>query len=511
LKPASSSAAQRGVSSGEERATAPQIRHIWQPSSGIRGIDSAALQAGPEIPGIRRVWQEQRELLKGTQALADFSERLSREWAIETGILEGLYDIDRGVTKTLIEQGFRAELLDHGATNRPREFVLRLIRDQKDALDGVFDFVKGERHLSTSWIKELHAALLRSQEITEGIDALGRHVEIPLIRGDWKKQPNSPVREGITYAYCPPEHIPGEMERLVSIHKANREEGISAEVMAAWLHHRFTQIHPFQDGNGRVARTLASLVLVQEGLFPLVVTRDHRITYLDTLEAADSGNLQPLVNFIVTLQKQQFIKATEISAATLSQRTGIKSILSRLVTAAERTTDSRRMNYDTVASTARRISEELCHWLDDYRGEIESALQRMDASSQVWISQANEKTDRYFRSQIVETARDRLGYFANLREFRHWVSLNMYWRRRAKLVFAIHGIGREFNGALICAPFLEFRDSDEEDAPNASLVPVADEGFLLFHNETLEDARRRFAPWRDAVFGAAMRALTENL
>ena len=41
--------------------------------------------------------------------------------------------------------------------------------------------------------------------------------------------------------------------------------GVPLEVEAAWLHHRFTQIHPFEDGNGRVARALASLVFIPDG------------------------------------------------------------------------------------------------------------------------------------------------------------------------------------------------------------------------------------------------------
>jgi len=42
------------------------------------------------------------------------------------------------------------------------------------------------------------------------------------------------------------------------------ENRLSVEVRAAWLqHHRFTWIHPFQDGNGRVARALASLVFLK--------------------------------------------------------------------------------------------------------------------------------------------------------------------------------------------------------------------------------------------------------
>ena len=467
--------------------------------------------ASPEMSGIKAVWQEQRNRLKGTPALTDFTEKLSREWAIETGIIEGLYDIDRGVTQTLIEQGFRAELLTHGTTNRPREFVLKLINDQKDALDGVFDFVKQTRILSTSWIKELHAALLRSQEVTEAIDALGRHVEVPLIRGNWKTQPNSPIREGITYAYCSPEQVSSEMERLISMHEAHRESGIPLEIQVAWLHHRFTQIHPFQDGNGRVARALASLVLVQEGLFPFIVTRDHRVTYLDSLEAADDGSLGPLIDLVVNLQKRQFVKAVALSEAVLNEQETVAAVLSGLTDAAQKTADTGKKQYASVAETALKVSHELYNWLNGYSGNIKGALQRISPDSEVFVIEADINTDHYFRSQIVENAKDRLNYFANMNEFRHWVSLNMYWRRRAKLVFAIHGIGREFNGTLICAPFLEFRDSDEEGVQNSSLVPVAEEGFLFFHNEVLEDARQRFQPWRDAVFSAAMRELTGSL
>ena len=489
-----------------------ETKNIWNPSTGILDIDPDVLKAaGPEISGIKAVWEDQRNRLQGTPALADFSERLSREWAIETGILEGLYDIDRGVTQTLIEQGFRAELLDHGAANRPREFVLQLINDQKDALDGVFDFVKQARPLSTSWIKELHAALLRSQYTTEGVDALGRHVDAPLLRGDWKKQPNSPIRDGVIYAYCPPEQVTGEMERLVSMHGAHRQGGVPVEIRAAWLHHRFTQIHPFQDGNGRVARALASLVLVQDGLFPFVVTRDHRVVYLDALEAADNGMLDPFVKLVVDLQKRQFVKATAISEAVLNEQDGVTAILSGLAAAAQKTADAGKKDRESVAEIALRVSRELNHWLESHSGTIKSALQRVYSASEVWVVEADHTTDHYFRSQIVENARDQLGYFANLGEFRHWVSLNMAWRRRAKLVFAIHGLGREFNGTLVCAPFLEFRDSDEDGVRQSGLVPVAEEGFLFFHNETLEDAHRRFRPWRDAVFGAAMRELTGNL
>ena len=86
------------------------------------------------------------------------------------------------------------------------------------------------------------------------------------------------------------------MDRLIELHREHQIGEIPPEVEAAWLHHRFTQIHPFQDGNGRIARCLASLVFIQARWFPLVLTRDDRPTYISALEDADKGDLSNLIN-----------------------------------------------------------------------------------------------------------------------------------------------------------------------------------------------------------------------
>jgi Fic family protein len=83
---------------------------------------------------------------------------------------------------------------------------------------------------------------------------------------------------------------------------------------AAWLHHRFTQIHPFQDGNGRVARTLASLIFIRQGLFPVVITRNDRQEYINASEAADSGNLTRLTKLFSRLQEKILIKGLGLRA-----------------------------------------------------------------------------------------------------------------------------------------------------------------------------------------------------
>ena len=286
----------------------PKIHAIWNPATGIEDIphDWATL-ALQDMSNLAVKWRATQERLVQNGRLEPFMSRLKREWAIETGSIEGLYTLDRGVTQSLIEHGFRAELISHGSHDTPRHIILSLLQDQQEALEGVFSFVRSQRRLSTSFIRQLHALLVNSQDATEGRDAQGRIAMVALIKGDWKRQPNFPVRDGIVYAYCPPERTASEMDRLVALY--DLQTGVPPDIQAAWLHHRFTQIHPFQDGNGRVARAIGSLVLVKAGLFPFLVTPNERNEYLDALEAADAGSLADLAALVRKMQQRQYAPA----------------------------------------------------------------------------------------------------------------------------------------------------------------------------------------------------------
>ena len=103
------------------------------------------------------------------------------------------------------------------------------------------------------------------------------------------------------------------MDGLVRMHFDHEPRSIPPEVEAAWLHQRFTQIHPFADGNGRVARAIASLVFIRAGWFPLIVKRDDRTRYIEALEKADKDDLRPLVSLFVEAQRNVLLQATEIA------------------------------------------------------------------------------------------------------------------------------------------------------------------------------------------------------
>jgi len=301
------------------------------------------------------------------------------------------------------------------------------------------------------------------------------------------------------------------MDRLVTIHAGHVATNVSSEVQAAWLHHRFTQIYPFQDGNGRVARAIGSLVLVKDGLFPLVVTRDDKLKYLDALEAADGGELKPLIELIAKLQMVQFRKATSISEALLGQDGDLAAILGALNKRADRIAAERLKSLRAVFTLAAAIQEELDERLRVVAPQVTPILQKISNKCSVFVSKSSSETDHYFRAQIVENAKFHLHYYVDTSEFRSWIALNMNWTRRARLVFTIHGIGRPFNGSLICAPFLEFRDTDEEGQVRSALAPVSEEGFVFFYNEKQERVLARFRPWREDVLKVALRELMQNL
>src|SRR6266480_1880580 len=104
----------------------------WHPITDL-GDNPKALTDG-ELESLQRVWRDQKNELIGQGGLEQFEKRLRREWSIETGIIENVYTLNRGVTQTLIEMGIDAALIPHGASDRDSTLVARIIQDHYEAL-----------------------------------------------------------------------------------------------------------------------------------------------------------------------------------------------------------------------------------------------------------------------------------------------------------------------------------------------------------------------------------------
>lgn len=482
---------------------------VWQPIEDL--LSNWQSLASSELPPLVTVWNEQADRLRQSGEFQTFSEKLHREIAIETGIIERLYTIDRGITRLLIEQGINEALIPHGATDLPIKQVVSLIKDQEAAIEGLFDFVGGQRTLSTFYIKQLHQLLTQSQDSTEALDPLTEKVfRVSLIKGDWKRQPNNPLRpDGSVHEYCPPEQVASEMDRLIALHHQHRDQKIPPEIESAWLHHRFTQIHPFQDGNGRVARCLASLVFIQTSWFPLVLTRDDRAVYIAALEEADQGNLSNLINLFAKSQKQAFLRSLGLSEQVLSEARRTQVIISSI---AEKLKQNQSASIQERCKKAEKFASILFEIassrLQEVADEIRLSVQNFVDDAKIFAVPApvGDPRSYYHRYQVVETAKQ-LDYFANLRNYHTWIQLVINVETSTTLLFSFHVFGHEYRGLLVCTACAYHRDrddsSDEGERSISSIISdiqsLTDSPFQFSYADEEENLIERFKQWLEDV------------
>lgn len=99
--------------------------------------------------------------------------------------------------------------------------------------------------------------------------------------------------------HTPPEafDVPNEMKKLLKWISSNLNK-IHPVELAAIAHHKLVHIHPFTDGNGRTARLIMNLLLMQKGYPLVVILKNDRKKYYDALEKADFNDPKPFITFI---------------------------------------------------------------------------------------------------------------------------------------------------------------------------------------------------------------------
>jgi Fic family protein len=227
--------------------------------------------------------------------LARAIETATRLAAIDTGAIEGLYEVDRGFTMTVAVQSATWE----AAIDAREPVVRRSFEDALRAYDFVLDIATGRTEISEKAIREIHSLICASQDEYRVYTSLGWQVR-PLPHAEYKTLSNNPTRTstGRVHAYAPPSDTPAEMGRLVGELRSALFQEAHPILQAAYAHYTFVAIHPFADGNGRVARALASAYLYRRPGVPLVIFADQKDEYIDALEHADADQPQSFVNFI---------------------------------------------------------------------------------------------------------------------------------------------------------------------------------------------------------------------
>ena len=143
-----------------------------------------------------------------------------------------------------------------------------------------------ERSLSESFIRNLNNTILVSDFNKLSNDGKYRY---KIHTGIYKTRPNSVITPtGEMFDYASPEETPALMSDLVRWYNEEEQKGILSPVeLAALFHYRYIRIHPFEDGNGRIARLIMNYILFRHKYPMIVIPTADRKKYLAVLNKCD--------------------------------------------------------------------------------------------------------------------------------------------------------------------------------------------------------------------------------
>ena len=267
---------------------------------------------------------ERRRETAPPELLAKAQSVVRRAAAVDTGAIEGLYEVDRGFTFTVATEAafWEAALSEKG------EEVRGYIEDQLEAYEYILNLATQETPLSEASIRSLHEIMCRSQDTYTAITEIGPQ-QVRLKKGEYKTSPNHVRgRDGEIHAYAPVDITPSEMYRLCQELRSEAFLNAHPVLQASYAHYAFVLIHPFADGNGRVARALASIFTYRAQSIPLLILFEKRDEYIYTLGEADRGNFRVFIDFVLerTLDSIQLVEESIRAAEPRSARESLSSL-----------------------------------------------------------------------------------------------------------------------------------------------------------------------------------------
>ncbi len=221
------------------------------------------------------------------------------DWTYHSNAIEG---------NTLTYGETKAFLL-HGVTAQGKPFRDYLeVKGHHEAIDYLLEFVRQQQPqtasgspLTEAVIRELHKMILVEPHEVNAMTADGRATRRRVVPGQYKTTPNHVVTStGEMHYYATPEETPAKMGDLMAWYRRETDKAdLHPLVLAATFHYQFVTIHPFDDGNGRMARLLMNLIFMQYGYPPAIIPTNQKEAYLLALEIADAdNNLHPFIEHV---------------------------------------------------------------------------------------------------------------------------------------------------------------------------------------------------------------------
>ena len=222
--------------------------------------------------------------------------------------------------------GETRQVVEHGLT-----ITGKPLKDQAEArnLSHALDFLEDLAGNTSSPITENDVRQLHALVLAGLSDEAGAYRSVPV------------VISGSEYSPPGPESVPAQMGDFgrwlsdVSVPDADAFASVSAIFAAAAAHTWFVTVHPFIDGNGRVARLLMNLMLMRHGYPIAIITKEDRLRYYDALEFSQASDLTPFA-ILLTECIEESLEEYEAAAEEQREQTEWAASLAEKFTKPER-------------------------------------------------------------------------------------------------------------------------------------------------------------------------------
>lgn len=221
------------------------------------------------------------------EQIENFYKKVRLEWNYHSNKLEG-NELTYGETR---------ELLYFDKTSGKSHKDHREIKGHDEAISYIEDLIENNEDLTEKVIRELNLKVLKEPYFKEAITQDGNPTHKEIKPGEYKSTPNHvKTKTGDIFKFAEPSEVPQKMEELINWYRTS--DDLHPLIKAVQLHYRFVNIHPFDDGNGRVARLLMNYSLMRDDFPPTVVESGQKDEYHSVLRKADAGEFGPLFSFV---------------------------------------------------------------------------------------------------------------------------------------------------------------------------------------------------------------------
>ena len=168
-----------------------------------------------------------------------------------------------------------------------KKAVLETI-NSRTALDNIFNTTN---ELTTEFIKNIHLATQFGLDQDAGKYKTGENCIID----------DSSILMDTT---TPAQFVEKRMNSLIDWYN-KKKKNLHPFALASIVHNQFVYIHPFNDGNGRVARLLFNFILIKNGFFPIIFYNDEKEKYYACIRSGKDGTIKQFLAFCNDLYRTQ--------------------------------------------------------------------------------------------------------------------------------------------------------------------------------------------------------------